>query len=186
MRDKPLSAEMIDAIRKELLERREREQAPRRQFHDFFMSGKSQEEIRSSPLVAEMHRVDAENVAYLKTLVQEHGWPDAERFGPEAASAAFLIVQHSDDTELMSMALPFIEADVKAKRLNGDAYALLYDRLNLRLNRPQRYGSQVSYNEQGDPIADNLEDPEHVDERRLELGMIPLATYLQRFKRAKK
>jgi hypothetical protein len=185
MGDKSLTSEQILAIRTELLDRREREQAPRREFHVLFTSGKSQQEIQSSPLIAEMQRVDAENVAYLKALIQEHGWPDAERFGEEASSAAFLIVQHSGDIELMSAALPFIEADVKAKRLNGGTYAALYDRLNLSLKRQQRYGSQVAYDAQGEPIAENLEDPEHVDERRRALGMMPLAEYLQRFRRDK-
>src|SRR5688572_2884971 len=113
MSDNSLSSEKILAIQKELVERREREQAPRRELHILLTSGRSQEAIQSSPVIAEMQRIDNENVAYLKILIREHGWPDADRFGAEAASAAFLIVQHSNDTELMSSALPFIEADVK-------------------------------------------------------------------------
>jgi hypothetical protein len=179
------SPQEIFEIGRELAERRAREQAPREQLHLLVTGGASPEEIRTSPVVAEMRRIELENVAYLKTVVEAYGWPDAERFGAEATFAAFLIIQHCDEPELMGFALPFIEADVKAGRLQGGAYALLYDRYRLQTNRPQRFGSQVIFDAQGEPVAERLEDPEHVDERRKEFGLGPLASYLQRFARKK-
>lgn len=175
------TAQDIQDIERELLERHEREQAPRRELHVMVTSGKTQEEIRTSAVVAEMRRVDAENIAYLKSVIETYGWPDAARFSRKASFAAFLILQHSDGAELKGMVLPCMEADVKAGRLEASAYALLYDRYQLEINRPQRYGSQIAYNAQGDPEAERLEDPEHVDERRKEVGLEPLAVYLKRF-----
>lgn len=75
-------------------------------------------------------------------------------------------------------ALPQIEKDVRAGKLDGQPYALLYDRLQLRLGGMQRYGSQVHRGDRG-PYVPGLEEPEEVDERREELGMVPLAEYLE-------
>ena len=62
--------------------------------------------------------------------MKEHGWIDAGRFGSAASKAACVIVQHSGDVSMMMAALPEIEKDVKARQLDGQAFALLNDRLN--------------------------------------------------------
>jgi hypothetical protein len=140
--------------------------------------------VRTDPAKqARMGEVDAENTAWLKELVQEIGWIDCDRFGAEAANTAFLLVQHSGDLPLMLAALPPIEADVKAKKLDGQPYALLYDRLQLHLGGRQRYGSQIGgYGQGAGMVVLPLEDREHVDDRRRELGMGPLSQYLDYFK----
>lgn len=134
--------------------------------------------------VAEMRRVDADNVAFLTGVVEELGWIDAVRFGSEASDAAFLIVQHCPDLRLMRTALPLVEADVRAGRLDGQLYALLFDRLQLNLGYLQRYGSQVGSSDEHGPVVLPCEDLARVDERRAELGLIPLADYLDVVKSA--
>lgn len=113
--------------------------------------------------------------------MQEVGWIDVGRFGADAANAAFLLVQHSANTPLMMAALPIIEKDVKAKRLDGEPFALLYDRLQLMLGGKQRYGTQLSANDKEDLVVPALEDRKKVDEYRKELGLPPLAEYLKLF-----
>ena len=182
MESKPVSAERIDAIQKELLERMEREQAIRRKLTELLQSGTSMKEINAGhPLPKEMRVIDEANEAYLIATIVECGWPDAQRFGASAAQAAFLIVQHSWNQKLMSDALPQIEADARAKRVDAGQYALLYDRLHVRLHGKQRYGSQLKSNSEGELSLEPLEDPENVDKLRAELGMDPLADYLEHF-----
>lgn len=130
----------------------------------------------------EMRAVDEDNLEFLVGIVEELGWIDAERFGREAANAAFLIVQHSSDLRLMCSALPRIEADVRAGRLGGQAYALLFDRYQLDIGFQQRYGSQIGRSERFGSVLMPCEDIEHIDERRAELGMGPLAQYLNLFR----
>ncbi len=130
---------------------------------------------------AAMQRVDADNTEFLLAIIQEFGWIDAERFGPVSSDAAFLIVQHSPDLRLMCTALPRIEADVRAGRLGGQAFALLHDRVQLNLGYLQRYGSQIGVAEDGRSYLMPCEDLERVDERRAEMGMGPLAEYLAYF-----
>ncbi len=62
----------------------------------------------------------------------------------------------------------------------GDAppahYALLLDRVRMADGRDQLYGSQFVRTEDGSSVAPwPIEDAEHVDERRQEVGLTPLA-----------
>lgn len=130
----------------------------------------------------EMRLVDEDNTEFLMGIAWELGWIDAERFGRDAADDAFLIVQHCSDLRLMCSALPRIEADVRAGRLGGQAYALLFDRYRLNTGYLQRYGSQIGRSEQFGSVLMPCEDIDAIDERRAELGMGPLADYLNLFR----
>lgn len=141
---------------------------------------KLDQEVRTDPAKRnEAGKVDADNTNYVVKLVQEVGWIDAERFGARTSNDAFLIVQHSMHAPLMLAALPAIEKDVKAKRLNGQPYALLHDRLQLMLGEKQRYGTQIGPNDNGELVVLPLEDRRRVEELRKEIGLFSLADYLK-------
>ncbi len=169
--DIALDADTVAELTDELARRRDEDQRVRQ-----FGGQPTSEEM------SEMGRVDADNVAFLMQVVEELGWIDAERFGTAAADAAFLIVQHAPDTRLMRSALPHIEADVRAGRLGSQAYALLHDRFELRMGRLQRYGSQIGVSPQFGSVLMPCEDFARLDELRGELGMGPIADYLEFFK----
>jgi len=159
----PVEAERLKAFVEELRKRQSEDQA-----------------VRKDPARrGEMAKVDADNTAWLRKLVAELGWIDAERFGAQASNDAFLLVQHSGDLALMTAALPEIEKDVKAKRLDGQPFALLFDRTQLMLGEKQRYGTQVGANAQGEPVVLPLEDREKVEELRRGIGVFPLSKYLE-------
>ncbi|MCI0585902.1 MAG: hypothetical protein L0323_03560 [Planctomycetes bacterium] len=152
----------VRAIREELARRREEDQA-----------------VRKDPnRLEEMMAVDEANTAFLKETVRRVGWIDATRFGREAAGAAFLIVQHSGDLPLMAAALPAIEEDARAGRVDPQDYALLFDRLQISMGRRQRFGSQIGEDDQGRPVVLPLEDRSRVEALREGLGLIPLRTHL--------
>ena len=129
-----------------------------------------------------MSRVDADNTAWLRARVGELGWIDVERFGKEAALSAVLIVQHSGDLPLMLAALPEIERDVREHGLDGQNFALLWDRTQVTLGRRQRYGSQLGGDELGRLVVVALEDCARVEELRKALRMQPLKQYLDFFR----
>jgi hypothetical protein len=137
-----------------------------------------QEARRPSIMPAEMQRVDRENTRYLKGLVQKIGWIDRERFGSEAATAAFLLVQHSPDLSLMLAVLPHIERAAQKEPRDGEACALLYDRVQVRLGEKQRYGTQLRVSSKGEFQVYPLQDRARVDEFRAAVGLGPLAEYL--------
>jgi hypothetical protein len=121
------------------------------------------------------------NTKYLTELVSAVGWIDVPRFGYPASNAAFFLVQHSDNLPLMLAALPGIKEDVDAGRTGGDAYALLFDRLQLNLGEKQRYGSQLMKEESGEYSLFPVEDPAKLDDLRKDLGMVPIAQYVAVF-----
>jgi hypothetical protein len=163
-----LAAARIATIQSELRERRDLDQA-----------------VRTDPARAdEGEAVDADNTRRLIELVQEVGAIDVARFGHDAAGSAFLIVQHSGRLPLMLAALPRIERDVKDHDLDPQNFALLFDRLQVRMGRKQRYGSQIGADESGRMIVLALEDRERVEEIRAAIGLFPLARYLGMFPRA--
>lgn len=163
---KPLEADKVAGIQKELARRLEADQAVR----------------RDAARAKEMAKVDAENTAYVRKVLGELGWIDAGRFGAEASQAAFLLVQHSGDLPLMLAALAPIEQDVKAKRLrDAQPYALLFDRTRLLLGEKQRYGTQIGSDAKGNPVVLPLEDRQKVEEFRKEIGLFPLSKYMAAF-----
>ena len=162
-----LPAEKVKAVQEELARRQQTDQ-----------------EVRTDPeKQGDMGTVDGENTARLVELVQEVGWIDVSRFGKEASTAAFLIVQHSGNRPLMAAALPEIEKDLKAGIGDPQDFALLYDRLKLYLGERQRYGSQIGPGKDGSPMVLPLEDRKRVEEFRKAIGLFPLATYLQIYAR---
>jgi len=163
---KPVSAAKVKAIQDELARRAAEDQA-----------------VRTDPAKQEnMAAVDAENTKYLRELAQELGWIDAKRFGRDASTHAFLIVQHSGDLRLMQAALPEIEKDLKTGIGDPQNYALLHDRLKLKLGERQRYGTQIGVNENGESVVLPLEDKSKVEQFRKAIGLFPLAQYLAIYK----
>jgi hypothetical protein len=134
-------------------------------------------------LMEEMNAGDAEHAAYVRTMIQQVGWIDASRFGKECTEQTMMLVQKSGDLRLMLTALPFLESDAKAGRIDGQSFCMLYDRAQTYLNRPQRYGSQVVGTSSGGFIPEKMylypvEDMENVDRLRNNMGLPRLKVYL--------
>jgi len=119
-----------------------------------------------------------ENTEFMRQLLAEVGWIDVPRFGYSASREAFLLVQHSWDVQLLTAALPRVKKDVDSGQMESDAYALLYDRLQLALGRPQRYGSQVVSDGQEGVVVLPVEDQSKIEELRKQLGLISLKEYV--------
>jgi hypothetical protein len=115
-------------------------------------------------------------------MLPKQGWFKKSQIGDKAETAAFLIVQHTvTDPDLMHATLPKIEAAAKQGEADGGQYALMYDRIALEFDhKKQRYGSQVECIE-GKWAPLDLEDPEHLDERRRSMRLPPEADYLAGF-----
>ena len=119
---------------------------------------------------APIEALDRAHLAELLAMLPPQGWFLESVYGERAASAAFLIVQHSD-LEQWQRFVPVLEPLVAAGEVDGQRYGLMYDRLALNENRPQRYGTQMTC-KGGRWVIDheNLEDPANADQRRSEMG----------------
>jgi hypothetical protein len=131
-----------------------------------------------SAISAIIDPVDRANQQSLLAMVPPEGWFLRSRYGDQAASAAFHIVQHGDDA-LWRRFLTALEPLVATGEVEGEAYAKMYDRLAISENRPQRYGTQFTCNGSRWMLAP-LEDEARVDAQRAEMGITtPLSVFVE-------
>lgn len=117
--------------------------------------------------------IDAANQEALLRMVPPEGWFTISAYGRDAAKAAFHIVQHSRIEHLRRF-VPVLEPLVANGEVDGQSFALMFDRLAMNEGRPQRYGSQFKCVD-GEYELHRLEDPSRVDELRRGIGLRPLA-----------
>jgi hypothetical protein len=138
-----------------------------------------------SPVVTALRKLQAmindNNLKELESLLAQKGWPKRSEVGPEAAGAAFFVVQHSN-AEAQAQYISLFEQRCREGEANCQQYALMFDRMRMNQNKPQRYGTH-SYLDPSKGRTDELyplEDPSKVDEWRKEIGLEPLKDYLSR------
>jgi hypothetical protein len=162
------------AVTAELARRVEEDQALRKQ-----LTGDGPLDMT---LIERVTAVDADNTAWMKSLVAEHGWPRISDVGAEGSGNAWLLVQHADqDVAFQERCLELLRDAVIAREADGKHLAYLEDRVAMHRGRPQRYGTQFRSREGGGFEPYTLEDPARVDEWRAAVGLEPLAEYAQRF-----
>ncbi len=167
-----------------LLALRDRDQAVRREVLRLSQQSPSPVDSLLSAY-ARMQEVDAGNQRMVAGLLEE-GWP--EEISDEAGEALWLVIDHAD-LEMQRRFMPLVEKQVKAGRLAKSSYATLLDRMLMRENRPQRYGTQTrSFTRivEGDLVCDQrvcyvwpVEHPASLDSLRAAMGLIPIGEYLQ-------
>jgi hypothetical protein len=119
------------------------------------------------------------HIPFIKDILKKHGFPGYDLVGKTSSDNFWMLVQHSDaDLPLQKQALQLMDKEVKKKNASGDKYAYLIDRIRINEGGKQVYGTQISWTT-GAPVPKALENPESVDQRRKEVGMAPLADYLQ-------
>jgi hypothetical protein len=117
------------------------------------------------------------------------GWFTVSLFGAEADRDAWLLVQHADhDHDFQEQVLDILEKLYPQGETSPANYAYLYDRIsvayvfnNCSPRNLQRYGTQMTRDEAGELKPFPVEDPTHLDERRLQMGLKPMAQYLKKF-----
>lgn len=126
-------------------------------------------------------KVNKENQRVLDSIIAKKGWPKISQVGKTAAHAAFLVIQHSNP-KLQEKYLPTIKKLCEQGEARWQDYALMYDRVQVFQNKPQRYGSQVRFNEAtGQNEFFPIEDEKNVNKRRAEVGLEPLEEYASYF-----
>jgi hypothetical protein len=122
-----------------------------------------------------MSAVDCDNTAWLRMQMQQIGWFDIPTYGEEADHDAWLLVQHADLTpDFQRSTLAHLEG-LPPGRTNIKNLAFLWDRIASGEGRPQRYGTQGHCAGPGSWQPNPSEDPAHLDERRMQVGLNPEA-----------
>jgi hypothetical protein len=125
------------------------------------------------PEMAELHR---RHKARMRSLIELHGWPGLSLVGEDGCRAAGFVVQHAIlDPELQQVCVGLLADAVASGEAEAFMLALLTDRVLMQKGEPQIYGTQYVGAEGGGVVPWPIADPEAVDERRLAVGLMPLA-----------
>lgn len=125
--------------------------------------------------------IDARNREWLRGQIDEHGWFTIGEYGQEADQAAFLIVQHADhDLGFQINMLEMLAGYAADYQTDPRNYAYVSDRVAVNSGQPQSYGTQGWCTGPGSwEPREFVGTLEEVEERRLEIGMWPIASYIE-------
>lgn len=123
--------------------------------------------------------IDSANLAWLRQLIFQKGFPTAAQVGNEGVHLAWILLQHADqDPKLQSELLPVLQQRFAAGELPMNDLARFTDRVLVASGKPQRYGTQFDWFSAEDfklPEANRLAE---IDAERSRLGLMPLADYV--------
>lgn len=122
-----------------------------------------------------MGEVDRRALPRLKAIIEEFGWPGYSLAGYELDgkikySNMWLLVQHQD-LEFQKLCLPLLKKAVEQQEASFHDYAYLLDRVRMYEQQPQVYGTQWKQSQTGKYFLYQVEDSEHLDDRRKEAGL---------------
>lgn len=132
---------------------------------------------RDTAAMLRIQQADLARSIRMAEIIEAHGWPGTSLVGQEGADAAFLLVQHSPSDGFQKQVLPLLTEAAQNGEASKEQMALLTDRVLVQEGLPQRYGTQAAIMG-GEIVLEPIEDPENVDARRAELGLMPLAEYV--------
>lgn len=122
-------------------------------------------------------RIDKENLATLKKLIDKYGFPTINKVGQEANNYAFLIAQHAaSDQAFMLYYLNELKKREKTQEINKKHIAYLVDRTNLLSDKKQIYGTQGKCSD-GMWQPHLLKEPLQLNERRKSLGLMSVERF---------
>lgn len=153
-----------DALRAELLERRDKDQAAR-----LGLLGSSPPSKERS---AEALAIDADNTQFMRSVIESCQWPKASEVGEDGAQAAWLLVQHADQSpDVQVEAARKMRVAVASGEASAFRLAILVDRNRRLTHLPQVYGHQ--FVKGGDDVIRffDIVSPHQLDARRKELGL---------------
>lgn len=137
--------------------------------------GEESDEVKSYWKI--INEKDSINQITVKGILDEKGWLGSDIVGKQGNSTLFLVIQHSD-LETQEKYLPMFKEAVKRGDAEASELATMIDRVALRRGEKQIYGTQLSWDEvTGEDLGQLLVDPENVDKRRAEVGLISLKDY---------
>jgi hypothetical protein len=122
---------------------------------------------------------DSINLIKVEKILNEYGWLGSDIVGEEGNSTLFLVIQHSN-TQTQLKYLPMLREAVKNGKAKASDLALMEDRVLLAQGQKQIYGSQIGIDmKTNEYLLSPMIDPDNVDKRRAEVGLMPLSEYLK-------
>ena len=127
----------------------------------------------------EMQLNDSINLVRTIGLLDTYGWIPKSKVGT-ANQALFFVIQHARPDVIDKYIALFKNAAMN-NEIPRDLFAKMYDRQLLYAGKPQKYGTQKVRESPGstEMVIWRIEDPDHVNALRKEMGLPPLEEYPQ-------
>lgn len=120
---------------------------------------------------AEMEKLHNKNANVLNAIIDDIGYPTMDKVGEEASESAWLVIQHSiGQPGFMKKCLALLEKLAAENKVYARNLAYLSDRIATFEDKPQLYGTQFDWDENGDLSPNAYDDLEKVNERRKNIG----------------
>ena len=119
------------------------------------------------------------NEKKVREILDNSGWPSPEISGPNGNFTIANVLQHSVN-DIRIKYLPMMRQAVKDKKLEARFLVRAEDRIATEAGKLQIYGGQMKYYPKTKSF--NLwpvYDPVNIDKRRAEIGMQPIAEFLE-------
>ena len=119
-----------------------------------------------------MERLHNQNAQALDEIINQIGYPTIEKVGKEACEAAWLVIQHSiGQPDFMRKCRELLENGDFKNQVNPTNLAYLTDRIASFEGKPQRYGTQFDWDENGELSPNPFDDLIQVNQRRKSVGL---------------
>lgn len=120
----------------------------------------------------EMEKLHLQNAAILEEIINSIGYPTIDKVGKEASEAAWLIIQHSIGLpDFMKKCADQLQNEVDQKKADPIHLAYLSDRIAVLEGKPQLYGTQFDWDENGDLSPNLFDDLSILNQRRQSIGL---------------
>jgi len=125
---------------------------------------------------------DSINELKAKAIIKKYGYPGYDLVGGSSDSF-WAIIQHCDnDIPFQERVLGLMKQQMDKNNASKEKYAYLTDRVLVNKDQKQIYGTQLSRdNKTGKYSPFPLKYPKLVDKLRKEVGLEPLAIYINNF-----
>lgn len=128
---------------------------------------------------AKRDSVGKDNQNKIKKMFSQYGYLGINQVGKENTTKFWIPIQHADnDVEFQKNMLRVLKKESEKNNAPKNEYAMLEDRVAINTNQKQRFGTQVTYNEEGQAIPKNgLTDSANIDKLRKEYGLPAFKDY---------
>lgn len=128
----------------------------------------------------EMEALHNKNAERLNEIIEKIGFPCVEKVGEKASDAAWMVIQHSiGKPEFMKKCVALLEKAMAENRANPQQLAYLTDRIAVFEDRPQLYGTQFDWDENGEMNPKPFDELEKVNKRRNYVGLNSLQKQIE-------
>jgi hypothetical protein len=167
------AVEFNNELRLELIDMLQKDQAIRMEI--------MQSASIDSALARRAMKIDRDNAARIRDIINTYGWPAISLVGFDGMQAACALVLHVGDIDFQRECLPLMKSAAEKNEVPNMLVAYLTDRVLALGGQKQIYGTQGKMIG-GEFVPFPLDDEEHVDSLRASVGLPPFDQYKEMMK----